>query len=100
MKNDYLTKKEIIDFLRSMQPVFKEKYGLTKMALFGSYARDEQQQASDIDLLIEMNVHDFDIRYDLKEFLEKHFNKKVDLLYFKSIRTFIMKSIERDLLYV
>ena len=100
MNKDYLTKKEIIDFLKSMKPVFEKKYGLTKIALFGSYARDEQQLTSDIDLLIEMNVHDFDIRYDLKDFLEQHFNKKVDLLYFKSIRTYIMKSIEKDLLYV
>ncbi len=77
----------------------KEDFGIEKIALFGSYARDEATDTSDIDLLIEMDTVSFRNRMALKRFLERHFKKKVDISYFDSVRTFIWRSIQEDLVY-
>ena len=94
-----LDKDVIISHLRAHKRYMKNKFGLTKIALFGSYARGEQGKASDIDLLIEMKKHDFDKRCELQEFLEHEFGKKVDVSYFGSVRGFIMEHIKEDIIY-
>lgn len=49
-----MTKAVILDFLINHKQEFHDKYGVTKIGLFGSYARDEQREDSDIDIAIEM----------------------------------------------
>jgi uncharacterized protein len=94
-----ITKKEILDFLRLNKQLFKEKYDIENIILFGSYARDEATVDSDIDILLEAKKKNFDKWFELKELLEKEFRKKVDLLYRDSVRSFIMRSIEKELIY-
>jgi uncharacterized protein len=98
-KGELLSKNEILAFLKKNKPYLKKEFGVTKIALFGSYARDEQKKSSDIDLLIEMSVHDFFKRMDLKHFLEDAFKKKVDVGYFSAVRLALKDSIEEDLIY-
>ena len=99
IQSKQLNKNEIITFLRKNKPYLKKHFGVTKIALFGSYAREEQTKKSDIDILIEMKIHDFDTRYDLKDFLEQKFNKNVQILYFSGVRKFIMDSIKEDIIH-
>ncbi len=94
-----MTKEYILEFLRENKELLKENYNVTKIGLFGSYSRDEAQENSDIDLLVEM-PSSFDTYYDFKEFLEEKLNKKIDLGYEKSLRPFIKKSIIEDIIYV
>lgn len=94
-----LTREEILTYLRANKEFFEKEFGVTKIALFGSYARNEAHNASDIDLLIEMKEEDFTTRFYLREYLEKHFNRKVDVGYFNSVRIFIRRRIEKDLIY-
>jgi predicted nucleotidyltransferase len=79
----------------------KEKYKVKTIGIFGSYARNEQTEQSDIDIMIEfyepigLNI------VDLKEYLEKILNTEVDLIIKKSIQNpYLKKSIEEDLIYV
>ena len=97
--NEQLSKEDILDFLKKNKSYIEKEFGVTKIALFGSYARDEQKESSDIDLLIEMPSHEFFKRMDLKRFLEETFGKKVDVGYFESVRLAIKRSIEEDLIY-
>ncbi len=41
--------------LRSLKPVLQEKYGVSELALFGSYSRDEQNSKSDIDIMVDFS---------------------------------------------
>ncbi|MBA3954660.1 nucleotidyltransferase family protein [Candidatus Dependentiae bacterium] len=97
MKN--LDRKAILNYLRENKDVLEEQFGITKIALFGSYARNEAHVDSDIDLLIETKQQSFKNRMLLKEYLENHFHRKVDLCYFKSIRLFIKSHAEKDIVY-
>lgn len=94
-----LTREDILSYLRENRAFLNKKFGVTKIALFGSYARNEARLDSDIDLLIEVVEEDFTIRFHLKKHLEEHFNKKVDVGYFTCTRIIFRKNIEEDIIY-
>ena len=49
-----MTKSNILDYLKNHKIEFNEKYGVSKIGLFGSYARDEANNDSDIDIAVEI----------------------------------------------
>ncbi len=64
------------------------KYGVKKIALFGSYAKGEQIEASDIDILVEFEEGEktFDNYMELKFYLEDLFGCEVDLVIVDAIK--------------
>lgn len=94
-----LTKETILAFLKAHKQEFKEKYAVEKIGLFGSYAKNEANENSDIDIVVKM-PSSFDAYYDFKEYLESSFEKKVDLGLEKSIRSFVANEIQKDIIYV
>ena len=54
-KTERPTRDAILQTLREYQPALAERYGVQSLAIFGSVARNEATQASDIDLLVEFN---------------------------------------------
>ena len=49
-----MTKDEILNFLRDKRAFLAERYGVLSIGLFGSYARDEARDSSDIDIAVEI----------------------------------------------
>ena len=81
------------------QQLFTE-YPIKSLAIFGSYARSEQKQESDLDLLVEFNGK-IGLRFiDLAEELEKLIGFKVDLVSRKGIKDKYYQRIQSDLTYV
>ncbi len=95
-----MNKEYLINFLKQNLTVIKS-YGVTSLALFGSFARDEAKSSSDLDLLVEFEgVVTFDNYMDLKFFLEDSLGLSVDLVSRKMLRTQLLKSVEKDAIYV
>jgi predicted nucleotidyltransferase len=94
-----MKKQEIIEYLKKHKSDFKQKYGVKKIALFGSYAKDSAKESSDIDLLVEMNP-EFKKFFSFKRELENAFGKEVDLSFFDSVRLLIKEKIKKELIYV
>jgi len=93
--------REIIEKLRKLKPVLKEKFGIEEIGVFGSVARGEDTEKSDIDIVIlKAKEKDYFKRIYAKYFLEENLNKKVDLGYYDSIRKIIRKHIDKDLINV
>jgi len=97
------TKQEILAFLKEKKEFLKNNYHVTKVALFGSFAKGKQTENSDIDLLIELesnitNVHD--IKTSLKEYLKKSLKRDVDLAREKYLKPYAKKHILKEALYV
>ena len=97
------TQDEIITFLAQNKKLLKEKFHVTKIGLFGSFARNEQTLSSDVDLLIELenntvNLHD--TKEALKEFLSSSFERSVDIAREKYLKPYAKKSILKDTIYV
>jgi predicted nucleotidyltransferase len=75
-------------------------YPIKSLAIFGSYARNEQDSDSDLDLIVEFNDK-IGIRFiDLADDLENLVGFKVDLVSKKGIKDKYYKSIATDLIYV
>ncbi|TAL58370.1 MAG: hypothetical protein EPN85_11735 [Bacteroidetes bacterium] len=96
-------KEEILQFLKNNKIVLSERFHLTKIGLFGSFARGDQKPTSDVDILIEpedeaKNI--FDLEYDLRELLKKQFNRNVDICEEKYIKSYFKPYILRDAIYV
>ena len=49
------TREEVLNILRQARHDLSARYPVTRMTLFGSYARGEQQEKSDIDILIDVD---------------------------------------------
>ena len=96
-----MTKRYVLDFLREHKEEMKEKFGIEKIALFGSYARDEATDNSDVDIVI-LKASNITLskRLKAKQMLEESLKVKVDLGYFDSMKTFIKNRITKDLVYV
>jgi len=93
--------KEIIEKLKELKPVLKKKYGIEEFAVFGSMARGDYRENSDVDIaIIKAQEKDYFKMIDTKYFLEDKLNRKVDMGYYDSIRPVIKKRIGKDLIYV
>lgn len=88
---------KLADFKRT----FAKKYGITKLGIFGSVARKENTENSDIDIVVEVKKPSLKLMYDLKEALKQLFKCEVDLVRFRdSLRPLFKSNIERDVIYV
>jgi uncharacterized protein len=95
-----MTKNEILTYLTNNKQKFKTEFGVEKIGLFGSFARDEATKDSDIDLVIDMKPKSLKKRLSLKQKIKTELNTNIDLGYLSSLRNFIVKDIQKDLIYV
>lgn len=97
------TQSEILDFLARNKQYFRERYGIVKIGLFGSYARHEQAENSDIDLIVEFEKNTpnlYDLKMDLKSYIKESLNLDVDIAREKYIKPRYRKSILEETIYV
>jgi hypothetical protein len=77
-----------------------DKYAIKSIAIFGSYARNEQTDKSDLDILVEFNEN-IGIKFiDLADELEDYIGIKVDLVSRKGIKDRYYQVIKSDLIYI
>ena len=76
-------------------------FGVKRLGLFGSYARDAQKLKSDMDFLVEFDKKKktFDNYMDLKFFLEKQFHRKIDLVLKDSLKNPVKQNVAKDIMY-
>ena len=92
---------EIRAVLRECLPELREKYGVTTIGVFGSYARDRHHRRSDIDILVdlEQSRKNFDNYMELKFFLQRHTGGTIDLVLKESLRNELKPNILREAVY-
>jgi predicted nucleotidyltransferase len=98
-----LTQQNILNFLSENKLFLREQFHIEKIGIFGSFARNEQNPDSDIDILIEMenNVSNiYDLKWNLREFLKNQFQRDVDICNSKHIKPYAKDYILKDAIYV
>jgi predicted nucleotidyltransferase len=97
-----MTKTEILDYLKNHKNELRERFGVITIGLFGSYARDEQTDDSDIDLAIEMekNKKNLSAFFSLKRKLEGDLQKKVDIGIESTLKPIVKEHINKEIIYV
>jgi predicted nucleotidyltransferase len=95
-----ITKEEILKTLAKDKPELQKRFKVSKMALFGSYARGDQQENSDVDILVEVDPSIGLEFVTLAERIEKLLGVSVDLVSSRAVNSRAMKYIEPELIYV
>ena len=92
----------VIKKLREVKENLKREYGLAKIGLFGSFARNEQKESSDVDVLIEVPEGALSlVKYmKLKFFLEETLGRRVDLVLIGAIKPRLREKILKEVIYV
>ncbi len=95
--------KSIVDIKKSLienRASLYDRYPIKSLAVFGSYARNEQSEQSDIDILVEFKGKIGSEFISLADELEEILDMKVDLVSKRGVKDRYLKSIETDLIHV
>lgn len=94
------TIKEIMKILNENMTSI-DKFHISKMGVFGSFVRNEQNAESDVDILVEFEEgqETFDNYMDLKFYLEELFDREVDVVIINSIKPSLKNAIMRSAIY-
>jgi predicted nucleotidyltransferase len=90
-----------IEILKKHEDVINQKYGVKKIGVFGSFARGEEKEGSDIDFLVEFKEGSktFDNYIDLKYFLQDLFDRSVDLVTVQALKPQLKDDILQEVIY-
>ena len=95
-----MKREQLIGFLKENMTKIKG-YGVKSLAFFGSVARDEATDTSDVDVLVEFEgTVTFDCYMDLKFFLEDSLGCSVDLVSKKMLKPRVRDRVELEAIYV
>jgi len=91
----------IINKLKELKPILKERFGIEEFAVFGSVAKGTDNEKSDVDIaVLKLNLKDAFALLYAKEYLSEQLSKPVDIGTFRSMKTFIKNRIQKDFIYV
>lgn len=86
--------------LELLKPILYSTYYVEKIGVFGSFARGEQTKNSDVDILVSFYKPIGWAFFDLKEFLEKELDRKVDLVTKNAIKRQLESTILSEVQYI
>lgn len=94
------TRNYILDQLLALKPALQQEFPVQRLALFGSWARNEQGESSDVDILVEVDPS-IGLRFvTLAERLENSLGEPVDLVSRRAVKPSLWKQIEPELIDV
>ncbi len=90
-----------LSLLRQHEREIKQRFGVERIGIFGSYVRGEEKPGSDVDILVEFREGEktFDHYLDLKSYLEDLFGHKVDLVMKNAIKRRLREPILSEVIY-
>jgi predicted nucleotidyltransferase len=95
-----LTLEKILQILREKKPELQKKYLISQLGVFGSYARGEATESSDIDIAVEitgpMGLSFIAMANEIEDLL----GTKVDVVPKRAIKRDYLSYVERDIVYV
>jgi hypothetical protein len=95
-----LTKFEIENKLQAIKPVLTDKFHVSSIGYFGSYSTGQQNEQSDLDLLVEFSEPVGWEFFTLERFLEQTMGLRVDLVTRNSLKEQIKESILKQVQYI
>jgi uncharacterized protein len=96
-----MTRQAILDRLNAEAPGLRKKYGVKSLSVFGSMARGDDHEGSDVDVLVTFDGEaTFDNFMGLKLDLEDLFGRPVDLGTSDTLRPEMRAQVEKDLIHV
>ena len=97
MKQD--TASSVVQRIAGMRLELSERFTVTRIGVFGSFARGEAGPESDVDILVELTDPTFDHYMDLKFRLEDVLKRPVDLVMADTVKPRLKPIIDREVVY-
>ena len=95
------TQAEVLQILTQQKPLLLETYRLTRLGIFGSYARGEQTDESDIDVLVDYEKAPTLWRLiELRYYLSELFAIKVDVVTRNGLKARIRERVLAEVIYL
>lgn len=95
------SRKEILDFLIKNMESLERDFSVKKIGIFGSYARNEATDESDLDVVVELEKADMFYLIGIKQTLEEYFGCRVDVVRMrKTMNPTLRRRIEKDAVFV
>jgi predicted nucleotidyltransferase len=96
-----LTTNDILKFLKDYKKNKQDIYHIKKIGIFGSYAKNMQNENSDIDIVVEFSKPDMFNQIGIMQELKEYFKKDIDVIsLWKHINPKLKKRIDQDAIYV
>lgn len=95
-----ITKNEILSKLKELKPALYKDYAVREIGLFGSFSDNTFTESSDIDILVELERPIGWKFFSLEIYLEKIFDRKVDLVTKNALKDQIKENILKQVNYV
>jgi len=94
------TKEEVLRILQQEKPELARRYGVKRLALFGSYARADQREDSDVDILVEVDPSIGLAFVELADRIERALGVRVELVSGRAIKPRYWEVIKEELIDV
>jgi len=96
-----ITRDKALEILLRCKGDFEVRYGITTMGIFGSLARGEATDGSDVDVVVQMLKPNLFTLVHVKEELEQALHQQVDIVHYRErMNSFLKQRIDRDAIYV
>jgi predicted nucleotidyltransferase len=96
-----MNRQQTLELLKRSKPQLQARFGVTRLALFGSAARDTAGAGSDVDVLVAFDGPATSSRYfGVQFYLEDLLGRPVDLVTEKALRPELRPFVEQDLAHV
>ena len=95
-----MDKMKVIEILSDYKNEFANKYGIVTIGIFGSMARDEAHNASDVDVVVQIKEPDLFMLVGIKNDLEERLHRSVDIVTYRdNMNQFLKRRIDREAVY-
>ena len=92
---------EVLRAIMSFRDLKQDEFGIVRIGVFGSIARDEITSASDVDIVVELDRPDLFALVGIKQELEELLHRPVDVVrYRKRMNAYLKRQIEQEAVYV
>ncbi|MCD6533362.1 MAG: nucleotidyltransferase domain-containing protein [Deltaproteobacteria bacterium] len=96
-----MNKSNLLNKLKNYKNDNAQKYGILSIGVFGSFARNQVTESSDVDIVVQIETPDPFILVHIKEDLEAQLHMPVDIVRFREkMNPFLRNRIEKEALYV
>ena len=96
-----MNKEELIDILRNYKNERANYYGIMTIGIFGSTARGDAREESDVDIVLRIREPDLFMLVGIKEELEERLHRPVDIVTYRdNMNLFLKKRIDEEAVYV
>ena len=95
-------KSPVLKKLEAEAPAIRSQFGVTRIGIFGSFARGEQTRKSDVDVLVDFSEGYATLKnfVGLADRLEALFRRNVDLITVEGVDKFIRPRVEAEVIWI